>query len=92
MNLEELSKDQELKNRIENAESLAEVVEIFREKGIEVTEAQLEAAMKDTSDEISESDLQNVAGGIKLWPWPGFPYIPGIFPPKRPGWPWKKRR
>ena len=87
MNLEELSKDSELKERIENAQSLTEVVEIYREKGIEVTENELEAALRETSDEISEDDLQNVAGG-RLWlPWPGFPRIPGIFPPRIPGWP-----
>ena len=93
MNLEELSRDTELKEKIENAQSLAEVVEIFREKGIEVTEEQLEQALHtEAADEFSEAELQEVAGGRRIL-WPGFPRIPGIWPPYRPlGWPWRPRR
>jgi len=90
MNIEELSNDQELKDRIENAESLAEVVSLYREKGIEVTEAELEAALKAAeSDELKEDDLEEVAGGCIIFPFP-WPFWPPFGWPRRP-WPRKKR-
>lgn len=88
MSLEELQKDEAFKKQIQEAKSLAEVVEIFKSKGLEVTEEQLQSVLDNPEGEIAEENLESVAGGsIRWWPWPGFPHIPGIFPPRRP-WGW----
>ena len=88
MNYEGLMQDAELKEKLENAQTLAEVVEIYKTKGIEVTEEQLQAALDAPENgELNEETLENVAGGILLWPIP-------LWPPFRPWpkrWPWRGR-
>ena len=65
MTIEELSKDSEFLAKIQSAKGADEVVALFRDKGFEVTEAQLKALITgEDSGELSESDMESVAGGI----------------------------
>ena len=69
MTIEELSKDSEFLKKIENAKGADEIIALFKDKGIDVTKEDLEkiAAMPE-SGELSEADMENVAGGILLGP------------------------
>ncbi len=69
MSPEELLKDEEFVDRIREAKSLAEVVELFGSKGIEVTEAELKSALDDQEGELTEDNLEGVAGGKSLKEW-----------------------
>ena len=55
----------EAAERIANATSVDEVLEAFRSEGVDITEADLQqyAETVKSNGEISESDLENVAGG-----------------------------
>ena len=66
MTIEELKTDKAFMEKIENAESIAEIVALFKDKGIDVTEEQLEAAADyyGKREELSEDSLERVAGGI----------------------------
>ena len=63
MSSEELLKDAEFMDRIQEANSIAEIIELFRSKGIEVTEADLRSALDGQEGELSEEGLEEVAGG-----------------------------
>ena len=65
MTIEELSKDPGFQKKIENAKDIDEVIALFREKGIDVTEEQLLKVAETVKDgELSESEMENVAGGF----------------------------
>lgn len=87
--LQELQNDMEMKELIEKAQSLEDVVEIFKSRGVEVTVNDLEKSLKDEgADELEESQLEDVSGGILLpLLWPRWPRIPGIWPPMKRPWP-----
>ena len=55
--------DPELEEAIENAQSIDEVIELFANKGIEVTKEDLVP----NTDELSEEDLEMVSGGGALF-------------------------
>ena len=65
MTIEELSKDSEFLKKIENAKGPEEIVALFKDKGIDASKADLEkiAAIPE-SRELSEADMENVAGGF----------------------------
>ncbi len=65
MTIEELSKDSEFLKKIEYAKGPEEIVALFKDKGIDVSKEDLEkiAAIPESS-ELSESDMENVAGGF----------------------------
>ena len=67
MGIEELTLDQELEEKIENAQNLEDVVAILREKGVEITEAQLKAVLAAEEGELDEATLEAVAGGKVNW-------------------------
>ena len=79
MDFEELSRNEEFKSKLENAQSVSELVEILREYGIETTEEELEAAYAAQEGELSEENLEDVAGGC-IW----FPRLPFPIPFPRP--------
>ncbi len=61
-----LMQDEQFKEKLANAESLDEMAGFFRDEGIEVTGADLEAALEASKngEELSEESLENVAGGF----------------------------
>ena len=61
--MEQFNIPEELKAKIEAAETLEEVAKLCTEAGYEVTVEELEAAVNAPGDELSEGDLDNVAGG-----------------------------
>ena len=57
--------NKELEEKINNAETLADVVSACAEHGFNVTEEQLEKAIKMADkEELSEDDLEEVSGGF----------------------------
>lgn len=56
-----------LKEKLDNAETMDDVVSVCAEEGIEVTKEQLEAAAASIDDELNEDDLDNVNGGVALF-------------------------
>ncbi len=63
MDPEELLKDEAFMDRIRKAESLAQVAEILGSKGIEVTERELKSVLDNQEEELTEENLEGVAGG-----------------------------
>lgn len=65
--MEEMIISSALEEKLENAESLEEVVRLCAEEGIAVTKEELEAAL-DSEDEgeLNAEQLDNVSGGIRL--------------------------
>ena len=56
-----------LKEKLDKAETLDEVLLACNEEGVEITKGDLEAAADAaTSDQLTESDLENVAGGCAV--------------------------
>lgn len=67
MTIEELERDSEFQANVANAKDINEIIALFKEKGIDVTEEQLlKVADQAGEDELSESDMENVSGGIIL--------------------------
>ena len=68
-NVQELTKellnDKDLVAKLENAESAQEVSELLAGKGVEISAEQIEAFMakEQGEGELSEENLENVAGG-----------------------------
>ena len=66
-NVQELTKellnDKDLVAKLENAESAQEVSELLAGKGVEISAEQIEAVMAKDQGELSEENLENVAGG-----------------------------
>ena len=65
MKIEELLENKDFQSEILNSQSLDEVVEILRSRGIDITENQLRAYFSEEG-ELSEVELDNVAGGRGL--------------------------
>ena len=85
MDPKELLKDEAFKESLANAKDYDEVIELFKAKGIEVTEEMLKAAEAAASSEgeLNEGALESVAGGSwwsdflrGLWPVIGGPKWP----------------
>lgn len=61
----------ELKQKLEDAETLTEMVAILRDAGFDCTEEQLKAVLDQTEGEMDERALDEVAGGClrAIWDW-----------------------
>lgn len=57
---------EELRKKLEEADSLEEVVSIFNEAGIPVTKEQLERMGSAENEDLDECDLDAVSGGLLL--------------------------
>lgn len=68
MDIEKLLQDEEFVKAIEAAEEDAEVIRLFGEKGITVTDEDVAAFRAEAAGELSEKGLSEVAGGI-IYPW-----------------------
>lgn len=55
---------EELKAKLEAVGSVEEAVALLNENGIDITEEELNAAMKDAEGELDETALDDVAGGF----------------------------
>lgn len=67
MSVEELLKDEAFKEALASVKSLEEAAGLFQEKGLDVTGEDLQAAITmSSSDELDETAMENVSGGIKL--------------------------
>ena len=65
--------DRETAEKLSNAESMEEALEVLADCGIEATAEALAAAVAeldaDENGELSEELLDGVAGGGKIWQW-----------------------
>lgn len=65
--IQALMENAEFAAKMEQAESVAELVALFNAEGVEVTEAALKQAMKTAeNEEMDEAALESVAGGASL--------------------------
>lgn len=66
--MNEFAITEEVKAQLSKAESMEDVVEILAQAGVSVTKEQLEAqiALENAEGELSEENLDAVAGGAKL--------------------------
>ena len=64
--VKQLMQDEQFKSKLSDAENLDEMAVLFQNEGIQVTGADLEAALENqlTSEELTEESLENVAGGF----------------------------
>lgn len=65
--IKDLMENKEFSEKLALTETTEEVIAVFSEYGVTVTEADLEAALasvKTTGNELDEAALENVAGGI----------------------------
>lgn len=66
MTIEEVLQDEALKERLASVKNLEEAVGLLQEKGLDVTEKDIEAALApETDGELDESALEDVSGGAK---------------------------
>ena len=63
MTLEELRNNAEFQEKLTAAQTPAEVVALFHEAGIAITEEQLMTLLDEPEGELDEAALENVAGG-----------------------------
>lgn len=64
MEIKELVVNEEFKAAASKVETLEEALELCKAHGVEITAEELvDAIKKSQSDELSEDDLENVAGG-----------------------------
>ncbi len=65
MDIETLLHDEAFAKEIDKANNLEEIAQLFNDKGIEVSAADIQKAM-DASDngELNEESLEDVAGGV----------------------------
>lgn len=65
MNLEALLQDESFAKAVENAENLDEIAGLFNSRGIDVSSSDIQKAMDAVQNgELSESNLEAVAGGV----------------------------
>ena len=65
--IEALKTDGEFLARLAKAETKAEICKMFEEKGIVITEEEVQAIFVGSENqELSEDDLDNVAGGMSV--------------------------
>lgn len=87
MKIEDLICGESFKARIQSAQSLDEVAEVLSENGINVSSKDIEAALaQNSSDELDESSLENVAGGALGFMKYILPVLPLIPMPIIPRW------
>ena len=85
--MEEFVITQEMEDKLKQAQTVEEVVEILAAEGIEVSAEELKAVLEgpvvDENGQISEAALDNVTGGA-LWLWKLLPLLPKLLPKPRP--------
>ena len=64
MKLEELLQNEEFCKRLERAENKQEILDVFREAGVIDPENEIKEKLKATGAEMTEDDLEQVAGGM----------------------------
>ena len=80
--MDELMNNEKLKERLANAETKEQILEILREQGILLREEELESLMAEPAEgELEETALENVSGGSFL-SWLG-DFLRTIWGPKR---------
>ena len=67
--IENLMQDTELMQKLENVKSAEEIIALLGEQGLEVSEENAQAALAalNSNGELSEEDLEKVAGGVGPW-------------------------
>lgn len=63
--------EKEFIDKAKQAQSLAELIALAKESGMEMTEKQAKAyfeKLNSKADELSDDELDNVAGGVHLHP------------------------
>ena len=87
MTLKEATNNEEINRKVEEAANFEEASRILEEYGVEVTEEELASLIPAESDELTDENLEDVAGGISLasinsiirrFPPPCFPVYPKI--------------
>ena len=58
-----LMQDEQFKEKLSQAEDLEAMAALFRNEGFEITGEDLKAAVEQQDGELSEENLENVAGG-----------------------------
>ena len=77
MDIKELVNDEAFKAQLENAKSSGEVIELFKSKGVELTDEMI-ARFVSSTGELDENSLADVAGGRIGIPSPTFPWTPRL--------------
>ena len=82
-----LYEDEEFSAKVAACENTQQMADLFVAEGLPITAESMDAVLASAKvdTELGEDDLDNVAGGIRLWPIP-FP-IPFPIPRPRPRWP-----
>lgn len=65
--INELLENEEFSEKMSTTETTEEVIKVFADYGVAVTEEELDAAVayaKENGGELSEDELNNVAGGV----------------------------
>ena len=90
MDPKQLLNDNAFKEQLANAKSYDEVIELFKAKGIEVTEEMLKAAEAESASdgELNEAALEGVAGGASWKDWLKYLWPPRPRLPHGGRWPW----
>jgi predicted ribosomally synthesized peptide with nif11-like leader len=73
MALKDAKITEELAKKLEAAETIEEALAILKEDGIDATEEEIKELLPEKGDELTDNNLEGVAGGLLL---PTFP-IPG---------------
>lgn len=63
MTFESLMEDELFQDRVYQAKDLGEVISLFSEAGVEISEKDLLDRILPSGQELSEKELENVAGG-----------------------------
>lgn len=87
-----LYEDEDFSAKAAACENTQQMAELFVKEGLPVTSEMLEVILVNANEEVemSEEDLDNVAGGIRIR-WIPFPF-PIPFPIPRPHPRWPRRR
>lgn len=66
MTLQEALNNEEIAKKFETAESMDDVIATLKDYGVEATEEELMGAIAEEGGELTEDQLENVAGGSAL--------------------------
>lgn len=63
MTLKEALNNEEIANKFDSAESMDDIIATLKEYGVEATEEEVMSAIAEEGGELTEDQLENVAGG-----------------------------
>ena len=69
MTIEALMANEQFLQKLYQASDLAEVMALFKEEGVAVSEEQILASTLPAGDDLSEKDLESVSGGGSVMSW-----------------------